>query len=273
MSTNRPTFFLGLGLIALGLIFLVTFFFPNAWPVLLIVLGLFFLIVAARYRVSWPVVAGLINLALGLILLYQTVTGDWKSWYFLWPLIFSSLGAGLLINDAIDELPHGAGRSRYLRLSWAWLMLGLLACAVFWVFRAQISWPSIIWGAGGLFLLAALFSGIGPLAIPGTILGGLGLLLAWQASTGAWDSWAFTWPLIPAFVGLGLLLAFLRNQTMRTIGLSMVAWSLIAFALFGIFFAGQGALAYLWPVILILAGVGVLFQALLTRSPFRRTGR
>lgn len=271
MSTNRPTFFIGLGLISLGLVFLVNFFLPSAWPVLLVVLGLFFLVVAARYRVSWPVVAGLVNLTLGIILLYQTLTGIWTSWFFLWPLIFSAVGAGLLINDVIEPLPHGAGRSRYLRMSWAWLMLGLLSSVLLWIFRAQVGWPSIIWGTGALFLLVALFSSIGPLAIPGTILGGLGLLLAWQNSTGAWDSWAFSWPLIPAFVGIGLLLAFFRSQTMRTVGLSMLSWSLVAFALFGIFFAGHGVLAYLWPAILILAGIAVLFQAFLRRSSVRKT--
>jgi hypothetical protein len=149
-------------------------------------------------------------------------------------------------------------------------MLGLLAAVVLWVFRDQISWPSILWGMGALFLLVSLISSIGPLAIPGTILSGLGLLLAWQNLNGAWDSWAFAWPLIPAFVGLGLLLAFLRSRVMRTIGLSMLAWSLVVFALFGIFFAGHGALIFLWPVILILAGVVVLFQAFLVRSPVNR---
>ena len=73
----------------------VTYFLPGAWPVLLICIGLYFLVVAARYRVSWPVITGLVNLVLGAILLYQTLTADWKSWYFLWPLIFSALGAGL----------------------------------------------------------------------------------------------------------------------------------------------------------------------------------
>jgi hypothetical protein len=269
MFKSRPTFLVGLALIILGVVFLVTYFLPGAWPVLLVCLGLFFLVIAARYRVSWPVTTGLVNLVLGSILLYQTLTGYWKSWYILWPLIFSALGAGLLINDAIDRLPQGTGRSRYLRMSWAWLMLGLLASALLWFFRASISWPSIIWGIGALFLLAALISSIGPLAIPGTILGGLGLLLGWQNQTGNWDTWSFTWPLIPAFAGVGLILAFLNRRTMRIIGFSMLAWSLVAFALFGIFFAGDGALVYLWPAILIIAGIVILFQAFLARSTSR----
>lgn len=265
MSTNRPSFFIGLSLIVLGIVFLITYFLPNAWPVLLVCIGLVFLIVSARWRVSWPVITGLVLVTLGGILLYQTLTQNWSSWYFLWPLVFAAVGAGLLITQAIDHQPQGAG-SRYLRVSWAWLVLGVMATPALWVFRTQISWPSIIWGMGGLFLFVGLVSGIGPLAIPGTILGGLGLMLAWQNLTGAWDSWAFSWALIPAFVGLGLFLAFLRRRTMRIIGLSMLSWSLVVFALFGIFFAGRGSMLYLWPVVLILAGVVVLFQAFLARS-------
>ncbi len=269
MRTNRPSFFVGLGLIVLGLIFLVTYFLPGAWPVLLVCLGLFFLIVAARYRVSWPVITGLINFTLGGVLLYQTLTGNWKSWYYLWPLIFASLGAGLLITDAIDRVPRDGSGSRYLRMSWAWLALGLLSTAALWFFRAQISWPSIIWGIGCMFLLVTLASGIGPLAIPGSIFTGLGLLLAWQNYNQDWASWAFAWALIPASVGLGLVLAFIRSRVMRIIGLSILAWSLVAFAIFGLFFAGQGVMIRLWPAALIMAGLVVLFQAFLTRSPIK----
>ncbi len=265
MRANQPSFFAGLFLIILGIISLITFFLPNAWPVVLVCIGLFFLIVAARWQVSWPVITGLVNGALGGILLYQTLTGDWKSWYFLWPLIFTAVGAGLLITERIDRLPNGTGRLRYMRLSWSFLALGLLFSIALWVFRTGLSWPVIIWGMGGLFMLAALASGIGPLAIPGTVLGGLGAMLAWMNLSGAWSAWAFSWALIPAFVGIGLFLAFLRSRTMRVIGLSMLAWSLIGFAVFGIFFAGHGALIYLWPVILILAGFVVLFQVFLAR--------
>ncbi len=269
MNTNRPSFFAGLALIGLGVLFLVTYFLPGAWPVLLVCIGLFLLAVAARYRVSWPIISGLVILALGSILLYQSLTHQWNSWYFLWPLIISAVGGGLLLNDYIDRIPQGTGRVRYLRLSWAWLFLGVLASAALWVFRDTISWPAIIWGLGVLFLLGALISSTGPLAIPGTILGGLGLLLSVQKSSGAWGSWAYTWPLIPAFVGLGLILAFLKDRTIRKVGFSMLAWSLVAFALFGIFFARDGALSVLWPVILIAAGAAVLAQVFWKRPTNR----
>lgn len=268
MSTNRPSFYAGLGLIALGIVFLVTYILPGSWPVVLVALGVFFLVVAALRRESWPVIAGLVNLTLGGILLYQTLSQNWSSWYFLWPLIFMAVGAGMLITV---QMERAAGLrtpgATYQRVSWGWIGLGLAAAAAFWIFREQVSWPSILWGIGLLFLLEALLSGIGPFAIPGTILGGLGLMLAWQNQTGAWDSWAYTWALLPAFVGLGLFLAFLRSRVMCTIGLSMLGWSLVVFIVFGTFFAEGGAFAQFWPIALILGGVAVLAQGLINRRP------
>jgi hypothetical protein len=149
-------------------------------------------------------------------------------------------------------------------------VLGLLSTAVLWFFRAQISWPSIVWGIGCMFLLVTLASGIGPLAIPGTIFTGLGLLLAWQNYSHDWASWAFAWALIPALVGLGLVLAFIRSRGLRIIGLSILAWSLVAFAFFGLFFAGQGVMVKFWPAALIMAGLVVLFQAYLARTPIKK---
>lgn len=271
MKTRNPSFIAGLVLIVLGLFFLVTFFIPGSWPILLIGFGVFSLIVAAFWRVSWPVMNGTIITTLGGILLYQTLTQNWASWYFLWPLVYAAVGMGMLLTRAIDQMP-GSLRTvrpnyggRYLRVSWGFLALGVLFAVVLWFFRAQLNWPSILWGMGALFMLVALFSSISPLAIPGAIFGGLGLLLAYQRITGDWASWAYAWALLPAFVAVGLLLAFLGRRTLRVVALSMLSWSLVVFVIFGIFFAGNGALIRFWPVTLILAGLIVLIQGLLVR--------
>lgn len=268
MSTNRPSFYAGLGLIALGIVILTTYLLPGSWPVILVTIGIFFLIVATARRVSWPITPGLVNLTIGGILLYQTSTQNWESWYFLWPLIFVSVGAGMLATGQMEGAARGSAPGAiYQRVSWGWVGLGFAAAVILWIFRDQISWPSILWGAGLLFLLEALVSGVGPFAIPGTILSGLGAMLAWQNQTGAWDSWAYTWALLPAFVGLGLFLAFLRSRVMRIIGLTMLGWSLVVFILFGTFFAESGAFARFWPIALIVAGVAVLAQGLIVRKP------
>lgn len=267
MSSNRPSLIAGLFLIALGIIFLITYFFPGAWPVLLIGLGVLFLIIAVMRRTGWPVITGLVNITLGCILLYQTITQHWMSWYFLWPLIFASVGLGMVITRRLDHYPHDIRGARYLKVSWGWLALGILGSVILYVFRPQISWPSIVWGMGGLFILVGLFSGVGPLFIPGIILGGLGLLLSFQNSTGAWDSWAYTWALLPAFTGLGMFLAFMRHRIMRIVSLSILGWSLLLFLVFGLFFAGDGVFLRFWPVALILLGFIVLIQSMIVRRP------
>jgi hypothetical protein len=267
MSHNRPTLVAGIGLILLGVVFLISTIYAVAWPVILIGIGLITLFVAVAWHIEGLVSTALVNITLGGILLYQTLTQNWASWYYLWPLIFSAVGAGMLVSRTIAPAVTTWRSARYLRVSAYFLVFGLIFTAVLWTMRGVIGWPSILWGMGLLFFLAAPVSGIAPLVIPGAILGGLGLLLQVQLSYNAWSSWAYAWALLPAFVAIGLLLAFLRSRTMRVVSLSMLAWSMAMFIIFAIFFAADGALLPFWPVILILAGLIVLVQSLLLRRP------
>ena len=57
-------------------------------------------------------------------------------------------------------------------------------------------WPLIIVGIGGLFILGALLGAPG-LAIPGCVIGGIGLMLYFQNLFDAWETWAYAWALIP----------------------------------------------------------------------------
>lgn len=269
MYNNRASLIAGTSLILLGAIFLVTTIFHSTWPVLLIGLGALLLVAALIYRLTGLVVSGVVNLTLGAILLYQSITQQWTSWYFLWPLLLVAAGAGMLLTRVFEPASADWRSPGFTRHSIAWLALGVLACVGLGVFRAQLHWPSLLWSIGALLLLAAPATGVSPLAIPGVFLGGLGGLMAWQLATGAWDSWAYTWALIPAFTGVGMLLAFPRSRPMRIISLSITGWSLVMFVIFGVFFAADGTLARLWPVILIVGGAAVLAQALLLhqRSP------
>lgn len=266
---RNPSLIGGLILIGLGLLFLVNVFIPLTWPIAITGIGVAMLAWAVQQRERHGEgmgLSGLLTVTLGLILFYQNATQDWRSWYFLWPLLFAAVGAGMLLNRWLAASRYGG--VRYLRVSGAFIALGLAGAAVLWLFRAQLSWPSIIWGMGVMFGLAAIAGGLPPLLIPGTILGGLGALLAYQKFTGDWASWAYTWALIPGFVGVGLFLAFLNRRVPRIVGLSMAGWSLFVFFIFGVFFAGDGRFISYWPVLLILAGAIVLVQTLLvSRRP------
>ena len=128
------------------------------------------------------------------------------------------------------------------------------------------SWPLMIVGIGLVFLVSAITSGASGLAIPGTIISGIGGLLWWQALTDKWDSWAYTWALIPGFVGVGIILAGLLSGKIRgaiTGGGWLIMISLIMFFLFGSFLGGMELFGAYWPILLIILGLFVLIRPLL----------
>jgi len=137
------------------------------------------------------------------------------------------------------------------------------------LFGEWLSWPMIIIGVGLFFILAAALSGVGPLTIPGCIVGGIGFILAWQNATGNWESWAYIWPLIPGFVGLGLFLSSLfdpESRALRSVGLSMMMIAALVLIAFWTFFDYNLNAGIIWPVVLIILGLYMLFRALFVKS-------
>lgn len=121
----------------------------------------------------------------------------------------------------------------------------------------EYSWPLLVVGTGAALLVMGLALGVPEMAIPATIVGGIGGLLLWQNVTGNWESWAYTWTLIPGFVGVGLLLAGLLrggSRSMTQSGTSLVVMSLVFFAIFGTFFGGLDSMGTFWPILLIAVG-------------------
>lgn len=130
-------------------------------------------------------------------------------------------------------------------------------------------WPLIIVAIGALFLLAALL-GTPRLAVPGSIITGIGLLLYYQNLNDAWETWSFAWTLIPGFVGVGTILMYALQGEARTgfrQGGRLLIISLVLFAIFGALFGGGIAFGQIWPLILIGLGLWLLANNLF------RTGR
>ena len=128
------------------------------------------------------------------------------------------------------------------------------------------SWPFILIGLGVLFLLWALITINGGLAIPGMILSGLGGIFYYQEVTQDWESWAYVWALIPGFVGLGILLSGLIDKKFKqnlSGGVTLILISAILFFAFGTQFGLQPAITVYWPVLLIALGAVALIRALL----------
>ena len=78
---------------------------------------------------------------------------------------------------------------------------------------SSFGWPLFVIIPGVTLLIVGFISlGTGA-AIPGGILTMVGLVLAYQNSTGHWTSWAYAWALVaPGGVGLGLFLQGLRER-------------------------------------------------------------
>jgi len=154
------------------------------------------------------------------------------------------------------------------------VLLGLFLLAlqlwpnVGYLLRLEFTWPFIIIGIGLLFFPGILVWGRGAagLAVPGTIVTGIGLLLFYQNWSGDWESWAYAWTLIPGMVGLGAVLTgLIEGKSLRwavNAGGGLILISLVLFAVFG-FFLGSDQLAQ-WgvPALLILGGLWLLGRTL-----------
>ena len=107
MQTNRSntgSLIAGTILIVFGLLALSRRFFPVVdwgalWPFAIISLGaLFFVAMVAGGRQSAAfAIPGSIITGIGLILLFQTITGHWESMSYFWTLILMSVGIGIYL--------------------------------------------------------------------------------------------------------------------------------------------------------------------------------
>jgi hypothetical protein len=142
-----------------------------------------------------------------------------------------------------------------------------------------VLWPFFIIVPGLLFFvgMVALGKSGAPLAIPGSIVTMVGLLLLFQNVTDLWATWAYAWALIfPTSVGVGIAIAGLWGDDPRAAraGGTMALVGLIIFAAFAIFFElllnisglRTGPIGrVLLPLLLIGVGVIVLLLAFLPR--------
>jgi hypothetical protein len=88
-----------------------------------------------------------------------------------------------------------------------------LGVVVFGIDLTQYGWPLFVIIPGLTLLVVGFVGGGVGASVPGGIVTMLGLVLAYQSSSGDWASWAFAWALVaPGGVGLGLYLQALRDR-------------------------------------------------------------
>ena len=150
-----------------------------------------------------------------------------------------------------------------------WLLAVQLVPGLETLINIEFSWPWFVIAAGVILLIFGLLTGEAGMAVPACIVGGIGVLLYYQNTTGNWESWAYAWTLIPGFAGVGAILAgILGDNPRRSIydGINLIVISAVMFVIFGSFLGGLNLLGAYWPVLLILLGLWLLVQPLLRRA-------
>ena len=122
--------------------------------------------------------------------------------------------------------------------------------------------PMITIGVGLLILLFGLLTNSPGLAVPASIVAGIGGILYYNETVGSGASWSYMWALIPGFVGVGsIITGLLGEHTRRNIssGLRLLFISAVLFLIFATFFGGLDILGeFGLPIILIVLGLYVL---------------
>jgi hypothetical protein len=146
------------------------------------------------------------------------------------------------------------------------IALGVLSLAGQFFTRLDfwgMAWPFFIIGFGALFFVGMFAGGksVSGLAIPGTIIMTVGLMLFLQNLFNYWQSWAYGWTLILISVGLGIFIAgwYGDNEGERRGGISVMKIGAVLFLIFGGFFEAIfnsfSFSKFIFPVALILLGL------------------
>jgi hypothetical protein len=150
------------------------------------------------------------------------------------------------------------------------IAFGLLSLAgqIFRNINWGFFWPFIVIGIGAMFFVAMFAGGrqTAGFAIPGSIVGGIGLILLFQNITQHWESMSYFWTLIIMFVGAGIYIMGLYggDAKQKQSGMGVMKVGLILFIIFGAFFEliFSSFSNILFPILLILLGAYLV----LTRS-------
>jgi len=142
------------------------------------------------------------------------------------------------------------------------IAFGLLALAgqIFRNVNWGFLWPFIVIAIGAVFFVAMFTGGkqTAPFAIPGSIIGGVGLVLLFQNLTNHWESMSYFWTLIIMFVGVGIYIAgwYAGDVSQRQSGARVIKVGVIMFVIFGTFFEMifSSFSNMIFPMLLIVLG-------------------
>jgi len=127
-------------------------------------------------------------------------------------------------------------------------------------------WPFIVISVGAVFFVAMFAGGkqTAAFAIPGSIVGGIGLVLLFQNITHHWESMSYFWTLIIMFVGIGIYVMgwYGGDENQRRSGVRVIKVGVIMFVIFGAFFEliFSSFNNLIFPILLILLGAYLMLS-------------
>lgn len=159
-----------------------------------------------------------------------------------------------------------------LILAAAWLALSQIQPEWASWLQLKFDWPVWVMLAGAALLIIGLLVGNAEMAVPATIVAGIGGILYYQNTTSDWASWSYMWTLLPGLGGLGNLLSALISGNLRREGRHAINAIFVSVILFAIFASLFGGLTIFGPY-KDYALIGLLFLFglwLILRGIFRR---
>jgi hypothetical protein len=216
-------------------------------------------------------IAGITLLTIGVIALAGNVFLATKAWK-LWPVIIVLAGLGLTLPGFLGFVHRGFGA--FFIPGIPVLITGTIllyaSLTGHWEVWA-VAWTLEILGLAVGFIMAAIFMRAPGLAIPAFIIGVNGVMFAFCAVTGLWQSWAILWPIEFLAVGLGLLVLGVANQSA---GVKTAASVLLTVAGGGFFitaflsiFNNNAIMKFAVPVMLLVTGGLLTVTYFLQRAP------
>ncbi len=216
-------------------------------------------------------IAGITLLTIGAIALAGNMFLTTQAWK-LWPLVIVLAGVGLTFPGFLGFVHRGFGAFFIpgIPVLTVGSILFFASLTNYWEIWS-VAWTLVILGLALGFVMAALFMRVPGLAIPAFIIGVNGMMLAFCAVTGLWQSWAILWPIEFLSVGLGLLVLGIAN---KSAGVKTAASVLLTIAGGGFFitaflsvFNSNSIMKFAVPAMLLLTGGLLTVTYFLQRSP------
>ena len=148
------------------------------------------------------------------------------------------------------------------------IAIGLFSLAgrLFDSFNWGFVWPFVVIGVGAIFFVAMFAGGkqAAGFAVPGSIIGGIGLVLLFQNIVKHWESMSYFWTFIVIFVGVGIYIMGLYggDEGQKQSGWRVMKIGIILFIIFGSFFEMifSSFNGLIFPTLLILLGAWLVIS-------------